>query len=211
MKSVKISFFLKSLVLMSFFNACYARPSIKAFFPGVNPILPKILEFINQEKKQIDFAQYTLLHPEVVSALRFAANRGVTISGVVDQNSIDQIGKHILLKDKHAQSSLELLNFLRKYDISIYASNGRVMHNKIMCFSQNADTNGPIVVTGSANYTVSGLNGVFDAQTKKDCSHNFENILVIQGYKKLYEQFKKEIDGIKIEVKRQQDKRIGKK
>lgn len=211
MKSVKNSFLISLLMVFSLFNACLARPCIKAFFSGVTPILPKMLELINGERARIDFAQYTLLHPEIVSALHFAAKRGVKVSGVVDQNSIDQIGKHILLKDKHAQSSSELLRFLRKYDIGIYANHGRVMHNKIMCFANNSETNSPVVVTGSANCTISGLNGVFDVEAKKDCSHNLENLLVIQGYKKIYDQYVKEINNIRKEVDRQQQKRVGKK
>lgn len=197
--------------MISFFNICAARPSIKAFFPGVSPILPKMLELINGERKQIDFAQYTLLHPEIISALNFAAKRGVKVAGVVDQNSVDQVFKHILLKDKHAQSSSELLSFFRKNDIDIYANHGRVMHNKIMCFASNSTTREPVVVTGSANCTVSGLNGVFNPEAKKDCSHNLENLLVIQGYKKIYDQYKREVCNIKEEARRQQYKRADKK
>lgn len=199
------------LNLLGFFNICTARPCIKVLFPGSGSILPKVLELINGEKSQIDFAQYSLLHPEIVSALSSAASRGVKVLGVVDQNSIELIGKHILLKDKHAQSSASLLAFLSKKNIDVYASHGRIMHNKIMCFACNSQTNEPVVVTGSANCTVSGLKGVFKVELKKDCSHNFENLLILQGYKKIYDKYVQEINKIREEVVRQQDKRCDKK
>lgn len=207
MKSIKRVTLACFWVMINFFSICAARPCIKVFFPGVSPLLPKILELINGEKKQIAFAQYALLHPEVVSALSFAAKRGVKVSGIIDQNSIEHISKHILLKDKHARNSSDLLTFLRKCNISIYANHGRVMHNKIMCFASNSQARGPIVVTGSANCTISGLNGVLDNAGQKDCSHNFENMLVIQGYKKIYDQYRQEICKMQMEAKRRQDKR----
>ena len=203
MKNLKFACLLNLFFVLNIFCA---RQSIKVFFPGVKPLLPKMLELINGEKRQIDFAQYTLLHPEIVHALTCAARRGIKISGVVDQNSIDQLGKHILLRDKHAKHSAELLKFLQKHKIDIYAKHGHVMHNKIMCFAQNDETGGPIVATGSANCTVSGLNSIFDTDLLKDSSHNFENLLIIQGNRKIYEQYRQEIHRIKKEVERQRRK-----
>lgn len=207
MKNMKTLRYGCFLGLICFFESCIAKPSIAVCFPGVKPILPKILELIDREVTQIDFALYALLHCEVVSALSRAVNRGVKVSGIVDQSSIEQMSKHVLLNDKYAASSRELFELLQKNSIGIYASHGRAMHNKVMCFASSGRDCEQVVVTGSANFTASGLNGVAGIDSKKGCSHNFENVLILQGYKKVYEQYMQEIDKIRTEVKRQYDKR----
>lgn len=207
MKVIKIAGIACCLNVFLISNIFCMKAVVQVVFPGVQPLRLKMLEFINGETTRIDFAQYALLHPEIVSALTCAASRGVKVSGVIDQSSIDQIGKHILLKDKHAQSSEALLSFLKHNQIDIYAKYGHAMHNKIMCFAQNYTTCEPAVITGSANCTVSGLNSVYDPALDKDSSHNFENLLIISGSYEIYEQYRQEINRIKMEVARQERKR----
>lgn len=100
----------------------------------------RILQLINQAKKTIDIAAFTLTHPLVCDALISAKNRNVHL--------------HIVLDGYSAKgASKKALEQLKAQGVAVCASQGaHLLHHKLCVIDQE------ILITGSANWTKAAFN-----------------------------------------------------
>lgn len=97
--------------------------------------LARLLQLINQAKKTIDIAAFTLTHPLICDALIAAKNRGVKLTITLDGYSAKGASKNALEQ-------------LKSQDVAVCASQGmHLLHHKLCVLDQE------ILITGSANWT----------------------------------------------------------
>lgn len=97
--------------------------------------LTRILQLINQAKKTIDIAAFTLTHPLICDALIAAKNRNVQLTIVLDGYSAKGASK-------------KALEQLKGQGIAVCTSQGaHLLHHKLCVVDQE------ILITGSANWT----------------------------------------------------------
>ncbi len=97
--------------------------------------LARILKLINQAKKTIDVAAFTLTHPLICDALIAAKNRDVKLTIVLDGYSAKGASK-------------KALDQLKAQGLAVCASQGaHLLHHKLCVIDQE------ILITGSANWT----------------------------------------------------------
>ncbi|MCL6755561.1 MULTISPECIES: phospholipase D-like domain-containing protein [Candidatus Rhabdochlamydia] len=97
--------------------------------------LAHILQLINQAKKTIDIASFTLTHPLICDALISAKNRNVDLNIVLDGYSAKGASK-------------KALDQLKAQGLAICASQGaHLLHHKLCVIDRE------ILITGSANWT----------------------------------------------------------
>lgn len=97
--------------------------------------LLRILQLIDQAKKTIDVAAFTLTHSSICDALITAKNRGVKVAIVLDGYSAKGASKKALER-------------LKNQGVAVYASQGaHLLHHKLCLIDQK------ILITGSANWT----------------------------------------------------------
>lgn len=97
--------------------------------------LTRILQLINQAKKTIDIAAFTLTHPLICDALISAKNRNIQLHVVLDAYSTKGASK-------------KALEYLKSQGVTVCASQGaHLLHHKLCVIDQE------ILITGSANWT----------------------------------------------------------
>ncbi|VHO03652.1 Phospholipase D precursor [Candidatus Rhabdochlamydia sp. T3358] len=102
--------------------------------------LGRILQLINQAKKTIDVAAFTLTHPLICDALISAKNRDVKLTIVLDGYSAKGASK-------------KALDQLKSQGLAVCASQGaHLLHHKLCVIDQE------ILITGSANWTKAAFN-----------------------------------------------------
>lgn len=100
----------------------------------------RILQLINQAKKTIDVAVFTLTHPLICDSLVAAKDRGVKVTVVLDGYSAKGASK-------------KALEQLKSQGVSVYASQGaHLLHHKLCVVDRE------ILITGSANWTKAAFN-----------------------------------------------------
>ena len=97
--------------------------------------LSRLLELINQAKKTIDIASFTLTHPLICDALISAKSRNVSLNIVLDGYSAKGASK-------------KALDGLKAQGLAVCTSLGaHLLHHKLCVIDQE------ILITGSANWT----------------------------------------------------------
>lgn len=111
-------------------NATYAECSV-CFTPG-NPCTQKIVNRIDNAKKEILVQSYSFTSPEICQALERAHKRNIVIKAIFDSSQENAITVYYL-----AKSGIEV--FIDKV--------AGIAHNKVMIIDEE------IVLTGSFNFT----------------------------------------------------------
>jgi hypothetical protein len=127
---------------------------IQSYFSPNDNISQKIIDLINNAKKTIHIAIYTLTDWSIKTALLGAKKRGVDIEIIVNQTP-EQTDSHPLIKT------------LIDNDIIVHIFQQRntlIMHNKFAIFDDN------IIVTGSYNWTY-------------NAKQSYENVIIIHNAK----------------------------
>lgn len=168
---------------------------IELFFPSARSNILKIfLDLINEEKKAIHFAAYTLTHLDVVEALKSAVKRGVSLHGVVDYNTIENFEQRQSCGDAVLKHQKEIERFLKEYNIAIYDRHKKCMHNKLFLFEQNGIDGIDKLLAGSANPSNAGLNSICNKEKNDEYSHNSETVVLLTNRPKEWKMCKEEID-----------------
>lgn len=131
----------------------------QVLFSPHDDVRKALVHLINNEKKSIKVAAYTVTEPKVAEALIAAIKRGVAVSLVVDRSCLDMAAHKIKLLRK---AGLEVAVFDGKTH-----EDGALMHNKFFLFQQNFK-NKKLIWTGSANTTKSGY------------ARNHENVIIFE-------------------------------
>ena len=113
-------------------------------------ILEKILKLLKEAKHSIYFAQFTITHPKIAEILLKKAKEGINVSGVMEY---EQIGPY----SKYPWFELEGMDVRKDKNYSF------AFHHKFFIIDEK------IVVTGSLNSTIAGLN------------KNRENVIIIHS------------------------------
>lgn len=112
-----------------------------------------IIDLLNQAKKTVHIAIYSLTESHIADAIIEAHNRGVEIAIVTDATQSKNMNQAAIIK-KLAQAGVDIrLTIRQKF----------LMHNKIAIFDGNT------VCTGSFNWTTNAE------------KHNDENLVVLDG------------------------------
>ncbi len=115
---------------------------VPLFIPDIR-VKPILLGLIISEQKSISAAQFRLNDKDIAQALIDAHKRGIPVRIVTDQSAFfDKYNKINAL----LQAGIEIRWYVVPFSI---------MHHKFFIFGKNL-TNEPLLVTGSANMTVSG-------------------------------------------------------
>lgn len=102
--------------------------------------LARLLQLINQAKKTINIAAFTLTHPLICDALIAAKNRDVKLTITLDGYSAKGASK-------------KALEQLKSQGVAVCASQGaHLLHHKLCVLDQE------ILITGSANWTKAAFN-----------------------------------------------------
>jgi phosphatidylserine/phosphatidylglycerophosphate/cardiolipin synthase-like enzyme len=129
---------------------------LASFFVPNDPVKTVLRGLIQNEMNCIEAAQFRIIDKDIAHDLIAAAQRNVLVRLVIDYGC---------LLDQHEKASE-----IAKQGIAIRTFFGKstLMHHKYWIFGKNF-CNGPILVTGSANATRSGL------------TRNQENIIVLNN------------------------------
>ena len=187
---------LKSSYYNPFFhtiNSSLNIPSVEILFPDRLPLRSYLIDLINNEKKSILFAMYALNHIGVIDALLKAKERNVSVVGVVDKNTVDNI-REDFFNQRNSKNNALIRDFIKTKDIGIYACYRRSMHNKIWCFAKNGSSNSFVSVLGSANCTMSGLDGTCDRENNLKHTKNADNLIIVKDSRKIYNKCELEIN-----------------
>jgi len=123
------------------------------YFSDRDRVADRIIAAINQTRRTLDIAIYSLTEPDITAAIQAAWRRGVKIRMVTDE------GQSF---DRHSE-----VRYLRRSGVPVRLSGGfrgqrSLMHDKFAIFD------GIMVETGSFNWTTSAT------------SYNFENAILIR-------------------------------
>ncbi len=131
------------IIFFLFLNICFSynlfnKPKIMVYFSSNKNIRieNKIINYINNAKKEILVVAYTLSSKKIINALNNIYKKGVKVK--------------ILLDGKNIKNKLYVLNKIMNLNIPIKINfNYNIMHNKFLVID------GKSVETGSYNYTFS--------------------------------------------------------
>ncbi len=131
------------IIFFLFLNICFScnffnKPKIIVYFSSNKyiSIENKIINYINNAKKEILVVAYTLSSKKIINALNNIYKKGVKVK--------------ILLDGKNIRNKLYVLNKIMNLNIPIKINfNYNIMHNKFLVID------GKSVETGSYNYTFS--------------------------------------------------------
>jgi phosphatidylserine/phosphatidylglycerophosphate/cardiolipin synthase-like enzyme len=117
----------------------------RALFSSQDDVQGTLIGLIDNEKKQIRFAIYTMTDKELAKAFIRAFKRGVRIEGVVDRS--------------YGQTSFSTVHILANAEIPLWVFQPKkkgqyqgIMHNKFCIFESTLDGRS-LVWTGSYNFT----------------------------------------------------------
>ncbi|MBP9765446.1 DUF1669 domain-containing protein [Candidatus Babeliales bacterium] len=156
-------------------------PVQRAYFsPHIRNVLASMIE---QERKSIHVAAYTMTDPTVARSLVAAARRGVNVNIIVDPYTA-------------AASNSKIKNLLALYNVHLYQfvsdhPQGSIMHHKFLLFGHNDfydvtkhNKHKCLTMTGSCNVTTAAY------------SRNCENMLVINDVN-IFESYLQEFRSVK--------------
>lgn len=138
----------------------YFETNTQVYFSSRDNCREKIVDCINNSKKNIIFAIYFLTDKEIAKALIEANKRGVKIEGIVDKQCSTGMNKKFM-------SDLK-----KNFKITVIKKNYGIMHHKFAIIDRK------IIITGSYNWT-------FSANNK-----NYENLVIIKNEDLALEYFK---------------------
>ncbi|HZT71175.1 MAG TPA: phospholipase D-like domain-containing protein [Terriglobia bacterium] len=123
------------------------------YFSDRDRVADRIMAAINQTRRSLDIAVYSLTEPDIAATIQAAWRRGVKVRMVTDE------GQSF---DRHSE-----IRYLRRLGVPVRLSGGfrgqrSLMHDKFAIFD------GILVETGSFNWTTSAAN------------YNFENAILIR-------------------------------
>ena len=156
-----------------FLQCIFLYPFSQVYFTPRDDIKAHLIELIKHEKKSIDGAMYMLTDKNIAQALIDAYVRGVQVTLVLDQISMDRFGKGTFLQNNGVR-------IIEYKTTSFNPFSTPIMHHKFLIFGVNGSNNKQLLWTGSFNCTVSAS------------KLNYENVLicdeqdVIKQYKQCF-------------------------
>lgn len=136
-KQSRINIFFLISVLFSITVFCLAyninSQDNEVYFTPSMDCKIKIIQAINNSKRNLDIAVYSITNEEIVKAIILANNRGVKVT--------------ILTDFVQSKGKASKVNFLKNSGIKILTIKGKTMHNKFSIFDNK------VIQTGSYNYT----------------------------------------------------------
>ncbi|WP_341504140.1 phospholipase D-like domain-containing protein [Gallaecimonas sp. GXIMD4217] len=137
--------------------------------PAVETNLEQVvIDVIDAASSSLDVAIYDLDLPGIANALKAARQRGVTVRVITDE---DNIGA----ENQQALAILEGAGIPWIDDTENGSAGSKIQHNKFIV------VDGRKVLTGSTNFTQSGIHGDLDAQGQLISAGNLNHMLVIQS------------------------------
>lgn len=131
-------------------QSVYAAPaSCEVFFSPKDQLARRLIELIDQEKKSIKVAVYSITHREIAEALVKAKQRGVQVEVIVDPFAVKKRSSiHMLLKG-------QVPLFIWDHELRTGGKQKRLrplMHDKFCIFGDD------LTWTGSFNFTYHASN-----------------------------------------------------
>ena len=112
--------------------------TMQSAFLATRAIMPALVELIRNETVAIKFAMYTFTYPLITEELKKAVERGVRVSGVLDNFS--QQANKSQTKDLVSNLKMDIM----QYD----PAKSEIMHEKIWIFDKNCSVPVRIVTAG---------------------------------------------------------------
>ena len=155
-------------------NQLIQPKDIQTYFNYPSPLNPAsdleqvILDFINAAEISIDLAVYDLDMESIATALAEAHNQGIKVRIVTDEDNLGTENQAAYsLLDQHQVPWID--------DTADGSKGSGLMHNKFIIVDQTR------VLTGSTNFTHSGIHGDLDEAGHYQGTGNVNNIVTIES------------------------------
>lgn len=134
------------LFLLIYSNVVFSLSQV--FFTPRDDIKKNLIDLIKHERKSIEAAVYMFTDKQIAQSLVDAYMRGVKVSVILDQVSMDRFGKGQFLQNNGVSVFVHRTEAFNPFSSPI-------MHHKFFIFGMNDIYKRSLVWTGSFNCTVS--------------------------------------------------------